>query len=294
MMRAAAALICGLTAVSAAAAEPQSRRITVDGETRRYLLAAPETTPAPLLIALHGEGGLVRAFRRMTRLDAAAGRHGWAVAYLQGEDNSWNSDPDGARPPNDRAPRTDDRGFIDAVIATLEDAGAAALGQVAIVGYGRGGAMAYRYACDRSDRILGFAVVAGFVHAGAPCARRVTAQAMLIQGDSDPIHPIAGGVVDAGRVPGGRARAAPMERAFDAWLGDPDCLDQFTDETPLAPPGVTLLSYVGCGVVGHILQGGGHYWPGGDQIAAPAVYGVQPVGFDASKAIAALFASTIR
>jgi len=289
----AAALICGLTAAGGAAGGPQSHRITGDGETRRYLLVAPQDAPAPLIIALHGEGGLVRAFRRTTRLDADAARYGWGVAYLQGEQNSWNSDPDGARAPNDRAPRSDDRGFIDAVIEKLEGGGVAALGQIAVVGYGRGGAMAYRYACDRSDRILGFAVVAGFVHADAPCARRVTAQAMLIHGDADPIHPIGGGAVDARRIPGGRARAAPLERALDAWL-DPGCLDQFTDETPLAPAGVTLLSYVGCGVVGHILQGGGHYWPGGEQIAAPAVYGVQATGFDASRAIAALFASTLR
>ncbi|MEM7524604.1 MAG: hypothetical protein AAF360_12765 [Pseudomonadota bacterium] len=284
-----------IAAGAAQAADPTPLRIAVDGETRRYLMIAPDAAPAPLLVALHGEGGLARSFRKTTRLDAAAARYGWGVAYLQGANNSWNSDPDGAHTPNDRATSSDDRRFIDAVVERLEADGVAALGQVAIVGYGRGGAMAYRYACDRADRILGFAMVAGFAHADAPCAPLTRAGAVIVHGDADPIHPVAGGLIDAQRIPGGRARAASLDVAIAAWtaLASATCATERTtpDRRPLAPDGLTLVSIADCGVATYAIEGGGHYWPGGDQVESRAVFGPQPAGFDASKAIAAAFAA---
>jgi len=122
----------------------------------------------------------------------------------------WNAtdaccDQHGARP--------DDVGYLDAV---LDDALARYPidpSRVFFTGVSNGGFMAQRYACDRAERVRGFASVSGALWEDlAKCAPSKPVAALLIHGDADEIVRYDGGTSLIGT--SARYPAAPVAAQF--------------------------------------------------------------------------------
>src|SRR5207237_8427316 len=107
-----------------------------------------------LVFDLHPSGtdGLVEEAE--TRFDAQADRLGWIVVYPDALAEGWQRYGccGGAE---------EDVAFIAGVIARLEASDAVGPGRVDVHGTSRGGMMAYRLACELSDRLAAVAPVAG-------------------------------------------------------------------------------------------------------------------------------------
>lgn len=152
-----------VTSVGGAAAQgDQNGSVDVDGVTRSYTLYVPSTydsaQPAPLVIALHPFGWSGKAMEIITGFDAMADEQGFIVAYPDVFELGWDDGLDDLGWPT-RLPSSDDVGFIAVLIDHLLAEYAIDPAQVYVTGWGDGGSMAYRLACEIPDRFAGVVVV---------------------------------------------------------------------------------------------------------------------------------------
>lgn len=120
----------------------------------------------PLLIALHGGGGDGKGMQQLSAWDTTADKEGFIVAYPDGSGRkfrgktvgSWN----GGRccPPASKN-KTDDVGFIRKLIAEVSQNFSIDEGRIYATGHSNGGIMAYRLACDLSDKIAAIGPMGG-------------------------------------------------------------------------------------------------------------------------------------
>ena len=231
--------VAGATKAKPAAPD---RIVTVasGGRTRRALVHAPPAANGaarvPLVIALHGHGGTAARMRRRSGWNAAADARGFIVAYAEGASwrnipwRSWNA---GACCGYSRETGVDDiaylRNLLDALIAEYPVDPA----RVYVTGISNGGMMAYRAACELSDRIAAIAVVAGAMSAPV-CEPAAPVAVLIIHGTADRRVPYAGGRAANGRVDPSVAEAEAFWRRRNGNAAE-----------------VTVRT----------IQGGGHAWP---------------------------------
>lgn len=179
---------------------------TPDGRTRTYLLYVPSSVPperpVPLLVAMHGGVGWGSQYEKNSGFDGLAEANAFIVAY-----------PDGiGAGPADNALRTwnggyccgpavkenvDDVAFIAALIDEVEATHSIDTHRVYAAGHSNGGIMAYRLACELSDRIVAVGVQSSSLGVD-PCAPSLPVSLIHIHGTADRNHPIDGGVGDQG------------------------------------------------------------------------------------------------
>jgi polyhydroxybutyrate depolymerase len=118
-------------------------RITVDRISRTYLVHTPLHLPekAPLVVMIHagtssGEAVSAAEAEKDYRWNGLAEDNYFIVAYPEGLNHSWNLG------------RAGDVRFLAAMVRSLIGTGAVDATRVYAVGVLRGGAMAYRLACD--------------------------------------------------------------------------------------------------------------------------------------------------
>ena len=123
------------------------------GVARSYRLHLPPSlsTPAPLVIVLHGASGNAARVELRYHWDGIADRFGFAVVYPQGQNDQWNATLD-PRGPNDVA-------FVGALVDDLVPRYRLNARRVFVAGMSNGGAMTYRLACSLSGRIAAIAPV---------------------------------------------------------------------------------------------------------------------------------------
>ncbi|TDD79371.1 hypothetical protein E1293_23525 [Actinomadura darangshiensis] len=159
---------------------------------RPYLLHVPPGhppgKPLPLIVALHGGLNDAEYVRKQSGLDEVADGEGYAVAYPNGFLGTWNA---GACCSFARWTGIDDMGFLDKLIDTLVEEGVADPRRVFMTGFSNGGGMAYRYACERSGRLAGIAVVSGALAIG--CTPEKPVSVLAFHGTWDPSVPYTGG-----------------------------------------------------------------------------------------------------
>ncbi|GAA1805342.1 alpha/beta hydrolase family esterase [Actinomadura chokoriensis] len=256
------ALLAALTAhpLPAGASEdaPGTTRHTIamGGWDRPYLLHVPPGTgagrPLPLIVALHGGLNDPEYVREQSGLDEVADRQGYAVAYPEGFLGTWNA---GACCSFARWAGIDDMAFLDALIGTLVRQGVADPRRVFMTGFSNGGGMAYRYACQRAERLAGIAVVSGALAIG--CTPSGPVSVLAFHGTLDPSVPYTGGGnMDADVHFPFFAVQVVME--FWRWV---DGLGALSWPVPGGPDGC-----VGTGPGALLValcteQGGGHEWP---------------------------------
>lgn len=190
--------------------------------------------------------------------DLVAAEGVWAVMPAS-VDGVWDDDP--ARPKG-----YDDVGFTAAVLDQLQANFSIDSQRVVAAGLSNGSFMTMRLACELSDRIAGFGIVAGSLTGGleSACAPVAQRRLMLVAGTRDLIVPFNGGRIGVRSLP----------QTFSFWLGRNGCNPAQTLSSALpdlASDGTTIGLQANSACVSgrevrlYTVTGGGHAWPGGWQ-----------------------------
>lgn len=266
-----------------------------DGVRRHFRLYVPTTLregeAAPLLIALHGGLGTSEQFAVNSGFDELAEANGFIVVY-----------PDGIRAVPDRpglqtwnggyccgpAVRqdVDDVGYVRFLIELLDERFNIDATRTFAAGHSNGAIMAYRLACELSDRIVAIGVQAGSLGID-DCRPKESVSVLHIHGLADTNHPIDGGKGTG--VSGVEFRSA---RVAVRTLAELDGCDV---ETLLDPgesrPDLEVSTWSNCaaGAVVRLIavKGASHAWMGhrATSQGAAALLGEPYEGFDSSRAI---------
>jgi polyhydroxybutyrate depolymerase len=237
----------------------QLQRVTVDGQDRSYRVFVPPTLdrsrPAPLVLVLHGGNNTPDDMAKATLFDREAAEGEFVAAYPEGVGKAWNAGTCcGAAPRRG----TDDVGYLTAVLDQLEADHRVDPKRVFVAGVSNGAMMAYRFACERADRVTAVGSVAGAVRVDCQPSRPVSV--VEIHGTEDQLVPYQGGApsaVEAQGAPPYTATPAMMQR----WAELANC-------PPPAPAQVAgpvrTETWSGCKAGSAVrlvtVEGGGHLW----------------------------------
>lgn len=175
----------GVVGVQAEGIQQDTTHDTLD---RSYYLVVPDTysadTPMPLVIALHGTASTGKAMAAMTGLEAAAQEQGFIAVFPNSAALMWN---EGVT----QFSEADDIGFLMRLLDDLQ--ATYAISEVLVTGHGSGGLMAYKLACEKSDRIQSVAVVSAMMWEThqANCnaiAPQNPVNVLMIRGEEDPYY----------------------------------------------------------------------------------------------------------
>jgi polyhydroxybutyrate depolymerase len=268
---------------------------TADGRTRSYRLHVPTSldpsTPAPLLVALHGGLGSSDQFRANSGFDELAEANRFVVVYPDGI----GARADGAGPqtwnggyccgPAARQD-VDDVGFVRQLLDRIATELPIDPTRTFAVGHSNGGIMAYRLACELSDRIVAIGVQAGSLGVD-DCAPSRPVSVIHLHGTADTNHPIDGGAGSG--VAGVTFR--PARNAVEALAVADGCDPSPTPGTDPMNPDLTVSTWTSCrdGVAVRlvVVDGATHAWmgrPASSELASGFVGEPYP-GLDASRAI---------
>ena len=281
----------GTTDTPSWTAGDQNLTLCVAGRERTAILHVPPelSTPAPLLVALHGGGGSAAQMKAEDSLDGAADRLGFAVVYPDGTPaargtdlRTWHATHCCGRALEERI---DDVGFLAALIEVLERTGAVDTTRVGVAGHSNGGMMASRFAAERSDLVAVVASVAGAI------GGQTTRDGPVLR-PAAPAHPVSALLIharDDSRVPfdGGEGTNAGEQRV-DLAVADEVAFWRAADGLAAPPVNHTLGVVVSSSWTGGLLgtavtllaTEGGHGWPGQPGRRLPA-----PLAPDAASAI---------
>ena len=229
------------------------------GKKREYLLYVPKTydstRPTPLVISLHGAGGWPVQQMELSGWNRVAEREGFIVVYPSGIATA--------------GPRVwhQDRGDV-AFISELIDKVAANYNidqsRIYANGMSNGGGMTFTLSCRLSDRIAAVGMVgAAQLVPFKSCADRKAVPMIAFHGTADPMAPYNGGM--SWVVPS----ALPAMPTWVANWAKRNRCDFKPIDSPVAAD-VTRREYTHCAdgapVVLYTILGGGHTWPGGQQM----------------------------
>lgn len=254
------------------------RAFAYQGQTRHYLLRLPPGLPIapspgqqsrrqlPLVLVLHGGGGNAWNAEQMTGFTRKGRQAGFIVAYPEGTGRlenwllTWNADHCCGQAMRNRS---DDAGFIRALINDLVYRYPVDPRRIYITGLSNGGMMTHRLGIALSDQVAAIApVVATLFGDEARPAHPVSV--MIINGGVDQSVPPAGGA------PGGRGRQEwdstpllPAAAQGDFWARVNGCrmTPAFSHQQAIqqwqyaCPEGVSVVRY--------LVDDNGHAWPGG-------------------------------
>lgn len=276
-------LICGLfAALQFAALHAQSltpgdsrRDLQTTALVRSYLLHVPtqvaaSSSPAPLLIALHGGGGNAYQFKQDSQLDQLADRAGLVVAYPFGTGKlkdrllTWNA---GHCCGHAQEEGVDDVGFISALIDTLLRTGAVDRNRVYVVGHSNGGMMAHRAGAALPDKVAAIVSVAGayIPEAGAALG---AVPVLHVHSVDDPRAPYGGGLGPPFPFTNSRVMHEGVDATLAAWARRDGCGATPEVQQKAEAGGHTAQHWVwphcrqGVSVELWKLTGAGHGWPG--------------------------------
>jgi polyhydroxybutyrate depolymerase len=230
-----------------------SHTLRVGAVDRTYLIATPpRTTPAPLIILLHGLGSNAADIDRVSDFPERARAGGVIVVTPNavGSPAIWSVGGQGP-----------DAAFLDALITEVEAHHCVDTSRVGIVGFSVGAVFAGVYGCTHQDRIA--AIVTVEVDAPGPCTRPMPI--LAFHGTADPIVPYAPprGSTALGGGTGTEANLA-------TWAKISHCATTPV-ERDIGDRAVRLEwphCSNGSDVVLYKIVGGGHAWPGTDDATA--------------------------
>lgn len=258
-----------------------------DGENaREFYLHIPdnvaEQKSLPVVIVLHGGGGNAQQVREQTGMDAVADAHGFIVVYPEGtyglnkDLRTWNAGLCCGKSVEDNV---DDVKYISEIIDTLTNKYGADAGRIYATGHSNGAMMAYRLACELSDKIAGIAANSGqrVLHHCIP-SRHVPV--LHIHGTADPCVPYEGG----DQCGGCWEEAVKLRAPKDLWpcpsvrsiVAEHAHMNECGSEMEkvLAKGSVYCQRYKGCPADGVTelcsISGGGHRWSGATDVGPAA------------------------
>lgn len=220
---------------------------------RTYVPANLDTSsPAPLVVMLHGGFGSAQQAEASYGWDAKAEAEGFVVVYPNGAGKAWNAGSCCGNPARDAV---DDVGFITQTVAVVEQHISIDPRRVFVTGMSNGAMMAERLACE-TKLFAAAASVAGAQM--VPCSDPAPVSMLHIHGTADRNVPMDGSPGNGrGHVPAHPTTVATIE----AWrrllgCGTPETVTdgKVTRSTSACPSGraVELIT----------VAGAGHQWPG--------------------------------
>ena len=232
-------------------------RLVHGGVERAYRVVLPPVAPngaLPLVVALHGGLQSIEGLARMSDLDGEAARSGFAVAYPEGLQRTWNAGRC-CGPAMRRG--ADDVGFVMAIVDRSIEHDGVDPGRVYATGISNGGQLAYRLATERAERFAAIApIAASMMVDGRPMA---SVSVLHIHGTRDRMIPFAGGIGERSLT---RVSNPPVREVIDRWRGFVGAGGQPTVEH--RPPATieTWTAIDGTEIALCEIQDGGHVWPG--------------------------------
>lgn len=184
------------------------------------------STPAPLLLLLHGYGSSARLQEAYMRLGPVARKRGLLYAVPDG-----TRDPSFARFWNATdaccdlyGSGVDDSAYLRELIDAIAAQCPVDPFRIYLLGHSNGGFMAYRMACDHAERIAGIASLAGATWADpAACAPAEPVHVLQLHGTEDGSIDYEGGAIRGVRYPGARQTAATWA-AYAGCGAEPEAL----------------------------------------------------------------------
>lgn len=267
--------------------------ITVNGQTRTFLVHPPEERGGtlPLLLVFHGGYGTAVGAEAKYGVSDLADREGFLAVYPQGIDRHWN---DGRIDPDDLS----DVMFVEALVDTLSCEYSLASGMIYATGMSNGGIFCHFLAEKLPGMFAGIAPVCGGI--ADPGYQWFSPDTELdiciIQGVEDPILPYTGGEISGRRTPGS---VLSTDEAVRIWRGVNGCsANPVTTEMVDSAPGdgcrETAYLYSGIRDVQLVrIDGGGHAWPGGGQYLSVNLIGNACEDFTAADLIWKFFMEAI-
>lgn len=271
-----------------------SHLTTPDGRERTFRLHVPAGLPdgpVPLLIALHGGLGSSTQFEENSGFDAIADREGFLVVYPDGigvgvQENrlrTWNGGSCCGPAARDDV---DDVTFISMLIDAVGATQQVDPARVFAAGHSNGGIMAYRLACELSDRIVAVGLQAGSLDIDE-CAPTRPVSLLHLHGTADTNHPIDGGHGTTGVSGIDFPSARTSVRTFAAADG---CAAEPTVQTDATNADLEITAWTGCDEGTEVqfiaVAGAPHAWMG-HATRAPRLVGEPYMELDASEVIAA-------
>ncbi|HVT35667.1 MAG TPA: PHB depolymerase family esterase [Nevskiaceae bacterium] len=247
------------------------------GRDRSYVVHVPSSgarANSALVISLHGGGGNAHTNAQQTHFNDESDREGFIVVHANGTGESrpflnamgkgflftWNA---GTCCGYARDQGVDDVGFIRAMVAAIRSKYSIDPKRIYATGISNGGMLSYRLACEASDLIAAIGVVSG-AQAVANCQPSQGVSVMHIHGTADQNVLLAGGIGPKGydKVP-----KPPVMDAINFWVKFDGAAAQ--PKTTISGNLRTDYYHGTRGDVEFILiTGGGHSWPGGEQMLA--------------------------
>jgi polyhydroxybutyrate depolymerase len=242
------------------------------GRERQYILHVPPGysggSPIPLVINLHGGGATAEMQRHSSQMNAASDRAGFLVAYPEGTGKSlfgrtvgtWNA---GRCCGYAKEQNIDDVGFIRKLIDDIGGRYSLDRRRVYATGHSNGALMAYRLACELSDRIAAVAPNAA-QDAFDNCRPTRPVPVLHFHGTDDPAARYEGGHCGGKtKDPGWSCRSVPDYLAL--WRRINSCSD--TSKVVINRGAARCVSWSECkgGAAVELctIRGAGHTWPDG-------------------------------
>ena len=249
------------------------------GRRRSYVVHLPAGytpgQPAPLVLSLHGGGGNAKSNAVQTGFNAQADRSGFIVVHPNGSGErrpllnalgrghfyTWNA---GSCCGYAVQQQIDDVGFIRSLLAELQRDYAIDPRRIYASGLSNGGMMSYRLACEMSDTFAAIGVVAAAqtVYEARPTQ---AVSVIHIHGSADQNVTLPGGI---GAKALDRTPKPPVLDAVEFWAGFNGCGPARTERQGKVSRSLYSGGRNGSAVAFHLIEGGGHSWPGGEQMLA--------------------------
>ena len=253
---------------------------------RKYIVYVPPSYDSkallPMVIVLHGGGGIARAAMETNGWKYKADEVGFLAVFPDG------SPPDPSRPGNfSDNPQTwndgsgrwhsgmrdiDDVGFINALIDDMLTRFAADEGMIFITGFSNGASMTYRIGVELSNRIAAIAPVSGHLWLKEPKLAHPVPLIYIIGAD-DPMNPPGGGA--ARTVSGVIIEKPPVLDSVMKWVEMLGC--SAAPKVIYDQNGVNAIAYGHCQenseVIFYTVEGLGHVWPGSISLLPESMVG---------------------
>lgn len=263
----------------------QAGELSRGGMVRRWLLHCPAALPPgprPLVLMFHGAGGSADLAARQTGWGAVADREGLLVAFPEG------TAPDPERPPafrlnpqawNDGSGRghtarhrTDDTGFVDALLDLLLREQPVDPRRVYACGFSNGASFTFRLGAELRARFAAIAPFSGHCWVTPPRLDPPVSLYYVVAG-ADPLNPVPGGEVITPW--GTREYHPPPRESFDRWA---EALGFEPGRAEAGPePGLERWRHGpradGAQAVFTVVEELGHVWPGGGRFLPARIVG---------------------
>ncbi len=174
---------------------------TIEVGGRPVSLYVPESrpsSPAALVVVLHGYGGDAAGVVAFFGLRALADQRGFVIAAPQGTLDSdgkafWNASRACC---NFSGSSVDDSEHLSRVIETVESTQAIDPNRVYVIGHSNGGFMAHRFACEHPGKVAAIASLAGALDSDSSCTPTEPVSVVQIHGDADETIRYDGGSIN--------------------------------------------------------------------------------------------------